>query len=168
MNLSEQLEAARQKLDSTDNNQRSLYASGAAIKEHHRQLQKTAVFRLQINILADPLNLSNTTGGVLGEMQGEVFTNLAKVAALITALDASEDYAGAERAIAPIVTEIHNLEAEIAAETHARLTAEGERQDRIDAAKAAALAEVEARFAESEPSAPPEPFRGKVKLAKSL
>lgn len=146
MNLSEQLEAARQKLQASDNRQIALYASGAAIKEHHRQLQKTAVFRLTINHQADPLNLSNTCGGVLAEMQGEVFTNLAKSTALIAALDASQDFLDAEKVVAPLVAEVHRLEAALATETHAAAVAAAERQAKIDAARARAMEEIDRKF----------------------
>jgi flagellar biosynthesis/type III secretory pathway protein FliH len=86
---------------------------------------------------------------------------------LITLGETLPEFIEADKVLPRLVSEVRDLEAQLQREIDSASRAEQDRRDAIEAARAEALAEIDARFAEPEPEppTPPEPekpFRGKV------
>jgi hypothetical protein len=91
--------------------------------------------------------------------------------AISEAVTGSPEFIEAAAVLEPLIAEVRHLEAQVAQENEAAGKRAAERESAIAAATAAALAEVEARFAEALPPAPAEApplIRGRQKLETAL
>jgi hypothetical protein len=91
--------------------------------------------------------------------------------AIAEAVTSSPEFIEAAGILDPLVAEVRRLEAQVAAEAQAAGIRAAERRDAIAAATSAALAAVEAEFAEPSPPAPAEApplIRGRQKLENAV
>lgn len=145
--LENQLAASRLELGHVDELARNLYSNGIEAEALFAKAQNTAVVRLQIDSRGTPTHTTNAAGNVLSEARGHAFADLAQLQALVTALNASDEYNEAKKAVQPIVDSIAKLEAEIESERRAESKARQEREDAKQAAVEKALATIEKDFA---------------------
>lgn len=164
----EQIEAARQLVGNVPHHLRAAFTGAGILRE--------ILADREARVLAGFSQCANPQPLLPGDASSHVYTHAvsastAEVATLkfsLGLIEGSADYAEAVPVIAPMVAEVHRLEAEHLAQRLVAAEAAAARQAAIEAAKLEALAKVDARFAEPEPSAPAEPaklFRGRQKLS---
>lgn len=166
MNITiEQIEAARQLVGNVPHHLRAAFTGAEILREilAEREAKVLAGFSQCAN--PQPLTPGDATSHIYTHAVSASTAEVATLRFSLGLIEASADYAEAVPVITPLVNEVHRLEAEYLAQRLVAAEAAAARQAAIEAARAEALAKVDARFAEPEPSAPAEPekpFRGRV------
>jgi hypothetical protein len=115
----------------------------------------------------NPLNLSRANANLGWTVNADSTKDFLVAAALYNIVAATDESVHAESVVGPLVAKVRQLESQLAEENAAANLIENDRQAKLEAARAAAIAAVELQFAQPEPPAPAEhekPFRGKVKI----
>lgn len=161
------LEVARIKVEETPFNLRASYTNVAALKAILAEKERSALANFGQHPRPNPLDIGNSSGHPFNAASCLMPDyNIIKTAMAL--LESTDEYREALALIQPRVDDVRRLEAQLDAEVQAVSVAAHARQEKIDAAKAVAIAEIEARFATPEPASALEPaslIRGRQKLA---
>jgi hypothetical protein len=151
MSTSSKLEAARSKVGDVPYSFRASYTNVAALREilAGKERSVSAAFGQHPN--PRPLDIGNSAGHPF-HTATVIMAEYNNIKTAVDFLEATDEHKDAVALIQPLVDEVHRLEAQLAAEEFAANTAETQRREKFEAAKAAALAEVEARFSTTQPS----------------
>jgi hypothetical protein len=164
-NTEKLLEEARTAVGSVAPTHRSFYVNLIGLRQLVAEKESSYKCALANLWPPMPLDIGNCRHTVFcAARSSNEFLNLRAALVYLEGLPEAQE---AETILAPLVAKVRELEAQLAADELAAGQVAQARQNAIDEAKAKALAEVEARFADPEPEAPAEPakpFRGKVKL----
>jgi hypothetical protein len=146
MNTIQKLEVARQQLSSAPTyDQICLYTNREALREFVEAARHTAVFRAAM--ACDQYNPANSIGRILSELRGHNNGDLANAESALGAIEGSDEWQVARALIHPLFTAVQELESQHAAEEHDRLLKLDAINTEREAAEAAAIEKVRAKFA---------------------
>ena len=162
MSTLQKLDAAREALAWAPYALRAVYVNHTAIDAIYQEKRKA----LASEILNHPNPIVGNGNANLHPVRLLMMPVIHEHASIKSALDfleATEQWADAVKIVQPLVDEVARLEILLADELQAAARIEQARMDALEAAKAEAVAEIEARFAVAVIPAPatPELFRGK-------
>jgi hypothetical protein len=159
------LEEARTEVNNVSPNYRSLYVHLLGLRQLYQEKEAPYKAALENHPWPLPLELGACINHTFCESRSaSEFMNIRAALQYVESLPEAHE---AESILRPLADRVRELEQTLHAEQSAIAAAAAAKQAAIEEAKAAALAEVEARFAKPEPAAPAEPakpFRGKVRL----
>lgn len=116
MNTSEKIEAAKNELGNIPGNHLEAYTTGMALRLLHSELEKDFLRSLASNPEANPLQVQNSKGHVLGLVRGRGFADFAALETALKANEVSEHFREAFAIVHPLVERVATLEAELQAE----------------------------------------------------
>ena len=152
--LDEQLAEAKAELAQVPCHLRYVYTNSIGVHEMLEKERKRASARLQMHdgggSHGSPVDPANAEGHIFREIKGDAFADLAALDCLMRALESDATYLEAMEAVGPLVERIHSLEDQIQKRDRRIATEEAQRREAKAAAKAKALAAVEAKFADPE------------------
>jgi hypothetical protein len=167
MTTSQKLQSAREAVDSIPQPLRSAWVSVQALRQVRNEHAAALRFELLAHSHPRPLDIGNCMDGPFHLSRVPRNQEHLTLVNLITLGETLPEFIEADKVLPRLVSEVRDLEAQLQREIDSASRAEQDRRDAIEAARAEALAEIDARFAEPEPEppTPPEPekpFRGKV------
>jgi hypothetical protein len=165
MTTSQKLQAAREAVSSIPQPLRSAWVSVEALRQVRDEHAAALRFELLTQPNPNPLDIGNCTDRPFHLSTIPRNREHLALVNLITLAESLPEFIEADKILRNLVSEVRGLEAKLQQEIDLAARVEQDRRDAIEAARAEALAEIDARFAEPEPPAPAEPekpFRGKV------
>jgi CII-binding regulator of phage lambda lysogenization HflD len=158
-NTAQQLAEAKSAVGNVAHHHRSAWVSSQALRSVLEERARSLTAAFSQHPAPDPLDIGNGTHHAFLTAR-EAASDYVALRVSLDLLEGTDDFKQGAEIINPLVAKVRDLEAQLQAEEAEASRAIKDRMDALAAAKAEAIAKIEADFAEPAPSPAP-PFRGK-------
>jgi predicted RNA-binding Zn ribbon-like protein len=162
-NTAQQLAEAKSAVGNVSHTLRAAWTNVHCLREILAQRSNHLAAAFSQHPAPNPLHLGNSTHHAFLTAR-EASSDYVALRVSLDLVESSEDFKQADSILTPLVAKVRELEAQLQAEEAAESRARQDKLNALEAAKAEAIAKIEADFAEPEPEpapSPAPPFRGK-------